>query len=148
MDATLHALGGLLLRALPTFILVVVLHFYLKSVFFRPLEKVLQQRYEATEGARRLASESLERATAKTAEYEAAMRVARAQVYQDQEQLHRELEEREAAELAAARQRVEASVQAAKNDLSRDVERAKADLDRDAEMLADRIADSILGSAA
>ena len=59
--------------------------------------KVLQKRYEATEGARKLAAESLERAAAKTAEYAAAMRTARAEVYQSQEQLHRELQEREAA---------------------------------------------------
>src|ERR1039457_7455677 len=46
MDATLHALGGILLKAVPTFRLVLALHFYLKSIFFKPLEKVLGQRYE------------------------------------------------------------------------------------------------------
>jgi len=54
----------------PTFLLVIFLHFYLKSMFFNPLEKVLKQRYEATEGSRKLAAESLERAAAKTADYE------------------------------------------------------------------------------
>ena len=65
----LHALGGILLRAVPTFLLVVLLHFYLKSMFFKPLAKVLQARYEATEGARKLAEQSLEQAAAKTAKY-------------------------------------------------------------------------------
>jgi len=74
MDATLHALGGILLRAIPTFLLVVFLQVYLKMMFFKPLEKVLKQRYDATEGARKLAEQSLERASAKTAEYEAAVR--------------------------------------------------------------------------
>ena len=73
-------------------------------------EKVLRQRYEATEGARKLAAESLERAAAKTAEYEAAMRAARAEIYQAQEQAHKQLQEGESAELAAARQRAEAAV--------------------------------------
>ena len=52
MEATLHALSGILLRAIPTFLIVVFLHFYLKYMFFKPLGKVLQARYEATEGAR------------------------------------------------------------------------------------------------
>jgi F-type H+-transporting ATPase subunit b len=144
MDATLQALGGILLKAVPTFLLVVLLHFYLKGIFFKPLQKVLRQRYEATEGARKLAGESLERAAAKTAEYEAAMRAARSEIYQAQEQAHKRLQEGEFAALTAARQRAEAAVQEAKARLSSDVEAAKAGLARDSERLADQIAESIL----
>jgi F-type H+-transporting ATPase subunit b len=144
MEATLHALGGILLKAVPTFLLVVLLHFYLKGVFFKPLQKVLRQRYEATEGARKLAGESLEHAAAKTAEYQAAMRAARAEIYQAQDQLHKRLQEGEFAELAAARQRAEAAVQEAKTQLAGDVEAAKAGLARDSELLANQIAESIL----
>jgi F-type H+-transporting ATPase subunit b len=144
MDATLHALGGILLKAVPTFLLVVLLHFYLKSIFFKPLEKVLHERHEATEGARKLAGQSLERASAKTAEYEAAMRAARAEVYQAQEQLHKQLQEHAEAEFAAARQRAEAAVKEAKALLAQDVEGAKAGLARDSELLADLIVESIL----
>src|SRR5664280_3875391 len=122
MEATLHALGGILLKAVPTFLFVVLLHFYLKGVFFKPLQKVLHQRYEATEGARKLAAESLERAAAKTAEYEAAMRAARGQIYQAQEQLHKRLQEGEFTELTAARRRAEAAVEEAKAQLAGDVE--------------------------
>ena len=144
MDAMLHALGGILLKAVPTFLLVVLLHFYLKGVFFKPLQKVLRQRYEATEGARKLAGESLERAAAKTAEYQAAMRAARTEIYQAQEQAHKRLQEGEFAELTAARQRAEAAVREARTQLARDVEAAKAGLARDSERLADQIAESIL----
>ena len=144
MEATLQALGGILLKAVPTFLLVVLLHFYLKGVFFNPLRKVLRQRYEATEGARKLAAESLERAAAKTAQYEAAMRAARTEIYQAQEQAHKRLQEGESAELAAARRRVEAAVDEAKALLSIDVEAAKAGLARDSELLANQIAESIL----
>src|SRR5450432_938039 len=144
MDATLHALGGILLRAVPTFLLVVFLNFYLKIIFFKPLEKVLHQRYQATEGARKLAAESLARAAAKTAEYQAAMRAARNEIYQSQERLHNQLQEQEAAALLAARQRVEAAVQEAKADLAKDVGSAKAGLAADSDTLADQIAESIL----
>jgi hypothetical protein len=50
MDATLHALGEILLKALPTFFLVTLLFVYLKIMFFRPLEKVLKARYDAESG--------------------------------------------------------------------------------------------------
>ena len=144
MEATLHALGGILLKAVPTFLLIVLLHFYLKGIFFKPLQKVLRQRYEATEGARKLAAESLERAAAKTAEYQAAMRAARAEIYQAQEQAHKRLQEGEAAELTAARRSAEAAVQEAKSQLLSDVEAAKAGLARDSDLLASQIAESIL----
>jgi F-type H+-transporting ATPase subunit b len=148
MEATLHALGGLLLRAVPTFVLVILLNFYLKAVFFKPLEKVLRQRYEATQGARELAERSIERAAAKTAEYEAAIRAARAEVYQAQEQLHKQLQEREAAGIAEARQRAEAAVREAKAQLAGDVEGARVSLDRDSDALAAQIAESILRRSA
>lgn len=148
MDTILHQLGELLLRALPTFLLVVVLHFYLKNMFFKPLGKVLRQRYEATEGARKLADESLARASQKTAEYEGAMRAARAEVYQAQERIHKQLEERETAELAEARKRSEALIQEARAALAQDVEAAKASLSADSEKLADQIAEAILRRSA
>jgi F-type H+-transporting ATPase subunit b len=148
MDVILHQLGGILLRAVPTFLLVVVLHFYLKFIFFRPLEKVLLKRYEATEGARKLAEQSMERASGKTAEYEAAMRVARAEVYQAQEQVHKQLQEREAAGVAAARERANVLIKEARALLSKDVEAAKVSLAADSAVLAEQIADSILRRSA
>ena len=144
MEATLAALGGILLRAIPTLLIVVLLHFYLKFMFFKPLHKVLQSRYDATEGARRIAAESLERASAKVAEYEAAMREARAQVYQAQEQVHRRLEEQRTAEVQKARERAEASVREARAQLQMDMETAKATLSAESERIAERIADTVL----
>jgi len=148
MDATLHALGGILLRAIPTFLLVIFLQFYLRTMFFKPLEKLLKQRYDATEGARKLAQESLDRASAKTAEYEAAIRAARAEAYRAQEAAIREMQEREAAQLAAARERAEATVEDAKKLLANDVAAARASLARDSEALATQIADTMLRRSA
>ncbi len=148
MDSTLQALGGILLRAVPTFLFVVFLHFYLKGIFFKPLERVRRKRYEATEGARKRAQESMERAAARTAEYEAALRTAKAAVYQAQEKLHRELLEKQAAELEAGRRRADATVEEARAALAQDVEAAKAGLARESELLANQIAESILGRRA
>jgi F-type H+-transporting ATPase subunit b len=148
MDATLHALGGILLRAVPTFLLVVLLHFYLKSVFFKPLEKVLKERYAATEGARKLAEASLEKAAAKTAEYEAALRAARAEVYKAQENTFKQLQDEQAAQIAQARANSERLVEEARAQLEKDVAGAKTSLRGDSEVLAGRIADSILRRSA
>ncbi|MBZ5576050.1 MAG: hypothetical protein LAP40_05765 [Acidobacteriia bacterium] len=148
MDSTLQALGGLLLKAVPTFLLVILLHFYLKSVFFKPLERVRRRRYEATEGARQKAQESMERAAARTAEYETALRAAKAAVYQAQEKLHHELQERQSVELQAAHQQADATVQQAKAGLSRDVDALRSSLERDSEVLAGQIVESILRRSA
>jgi F-type H+-transporting ATPase subunit b len=148
MDVILHQLGEILLKAVPTFLIVVFLHFYLKIVFFKPLEKVLHRRYDATEGARKQAEEALARATAKTGEYENAMRKARSEVYERLDQIHKELLEKELAQLAAARKMAESAVDKAKAELAKDVEAAKTALARDSERLANEIADAILRRSA
>lgn len=148
MAETLHALGGILLKAVPTFLIVIFLHFYLKAVFYKPLEQIRRKRYEATDGARQRAEESLQRAAAKTAEYETALRSAKAAVYQTQETLHRELQEQQAAELHTARQQADAAVREAKAGLAREMEGVKGTLARDSEVLANQIVESILRRSA
>jgi F-type H+-transporting ATPase subunit b len=144
MDKIVHQLGELLLTALPTFLLLIFLTFYLKSMFFAPLEKVLRQRYDATEGARKLAEQSLERAEAKTAEYEATLTAARSEIYQAQEKAFKEFQERAAGQIAEARTRADEAIREAKRQLAADVETAKASLSGDSDALANQIADSIL----
>ena len=148
MEATLQALGQILLKAVPSFLLVIFLNFYLKAVFFKPLQKILQQRYEASEGARKLAAQSLERAAAKAAEYEAALRKAKGEVYETQERIHQQLQEEQESQLRDARKRADATAARAKSDLAKDVEVAKDGLASESEMLAQQIAESILGGSA
>jgi len=144
MEDTLQALGGILLRAIPTFLLVLALHFYLKSVFFRPLERVLDARFEAIEGARKLAEQSLAKASARAAEHDAAIRSARAEIYQEQEQLRRSFEEERASALNVARSSTEARIAEAKAQLATEMNEAKRALAAESERLADQIADSVL----
>jgi F-type H+-transporting ATPase subunit b len=144
MESTLHALGGLLLKALPTFFLVVLLHFYLKAIFFKPLGKVLKERYEATEGARKAAEASLKRAADKAAEYEAELKKARAAVYAGQESLHRKLQEDRAAAARQARAGADQAVAKAKAELEAQAAVLKAQLEAESEALAEQIAASVL----
>jgi F-type H+-transporting ATPase subunit b len=148
MEDTLNALGVILLRAVPTFLFVVFLHFYLKYMFFKPMTRVMDQRYQATEGARKAAEKSLALAAEKTAQYEEAMRTARSEVYRAQEQLHKQLQEREAAALAEARKSAEAMIRQAREVLAKDVEAARASLAHDSETLAKEIAERVLRRSA
>jgi len=144
----LHALGGILLRAIPTFLLVIFLYLYLKSMFFKPLEKVLHRRYDATDGARKAAQQALEDAAARTAKYEEAVQAAKQQLYHAQENTHKELQDREAAAVAAARESAEAQVKTALAQLSADTEAAKAGLASQSDLLAQQITDRILQRSA
>jgi F0F1-type ATP synthase membrane subunit b/b' len=148
MDKTLQALGAILLNAVPTILLVLILHFYLKRMFFKPMEALMKQRYDATEGARKLAQESMERASARAAEHEAAIRTARAQVYQAQEQQYRKLQEDLAARLAEARHQAEARAKLARERIQGDVAQARTVLAGESEILAGKIADAVLRRSA
>ena len=144
MDSTLHQLGGILLNAAPTFLLVIFLHFYLKFMFFKPLEKTLGERDAATEGARKMAAESLQHAERKTAEYEEAMRAERAKIYHEAEQLHLRLQQEEDTVLQAERATSEQHIREAREQLARDLELAKKSLAATSDSLASEIADMIL----
>jgi F-type H+-transporting ATPase subunit b len=89
MQETLQALGGILLKAIPTVILLIILHFYLKAMLFGPLDRIMQRRRELTEGARKIAEDSLAAAARKADEYEAKLRDARAVVYKQQEEIRK-----------------------------------------------------------
>lgn len=144
MEQTLYALGEILLKAVPTFVLVLLLYAYLSRMFFRPLEKVLQKRYEATEGARKLADESLAKAAAKTEEYEAALRAARGEVYQELSEWRRQLQAERAAAIAQIREQAEAQIGQAKARLGEEVAQLKQGLTSESDALATQIANSIL----
>jgi F-type H+-transporting ATPase subunit b len=144
MDRTLHDLAGLLLKAVPTLLLVLVLHFYLKRMFFRPLERVLKARYDATEGARKLAEESLARASEKAAEYEQAIRAARAEIYREQEQFRQQLRQQQAAAFQEARRNADELVKQAGESLAGELAEARQTLERESQTLAGRIVERIL----
>lgn len=148
MEATLHALGEIVLKGLPTFFLLLLLHFYLKRTFFAPLEKVLAERYEATTGARKQAESAMARAEAKAQEYEAAIRSARTEVYKENESLRKQWREQQTAMLAEARAKSDAAIATAKAALASDVQVAKESLQAESDRIADGIAAAILRRSA
>ena len=144
MDSTFHALGEILLKGLPTFFLLIFLNQFLKSVFFKPLAATLAARYDATEGARKGADAAIAAAEQRVAEYEAAIRAARSEMYVEQEAANKLLRDEQSAALEKARHEAETFVLRAKAELSAEAESALASLAGHSEALADQIADSIL----
>jgi F0F1-type ATP synthase membrane subunit b/b' len=141
---TLHALGGIVLKGLPTFFLILILHFYLKRTFFSPLGAVLKARYDATEGARKQAEASFARAEAKAAEYEEAIRAARNDLYKEQEQARKGWTTEQAALIADARAHSEALILDAKASIAAEVATSRQSLFQASEQLAAEISDRIL----
>jgi F-type H+-transporting ATPase subunit b len=147
MEQTFIALGGILQKAIPTIVMVLILHFYLKYVLFRPLEKVLKQREEATVGARKAAEDSLRRAEQKAAEYEEAIRAARAEAYREQEQIRRDLLADQERKLQEMRKRVDEMVREARTRIDTETEAARQSLNASVAGLADEIADAVLAGS-
>jgi F-type H+-transporting ATPase subunit b len=149
MDKTLHQLGGILLNGIPTFVLVLLLNVFLRFVFFKPLEKTLDDRYKLTEGARKSAAAAMAAAEARIDEYQAQLQSARHEVYEAQEKAHRELEEQQAAALQKAQAEADIMLREARSAISQEVETARKELAVQSEILADQIASSMLkGKAA
>ena len=144
MEATLKALGDILIKALPTLFLVLLLHFYLKRMFFKPLEKVLHARYEATEGARKQADLSLEKASRKSAEFEEALRAARSEIWREQEETRRKQRQEQLAAVAQARDRVSQMVKEAQQQIAAEASTTRQNLIAESEALADQIVKGIV----
>jgi F-type H+-transporting ATPase subunit b len=148
MEQTLHALGGILLKSIPTIVLLLFLYFYLKLMLFRPLTRVLKQREELTAGTRHAAQKSLKDAERKVSEYEAKMREARAEVYREQEETRKHWLADQTSQVEGARERTGQTVQQAKEQMTAEITAARQSLAESAGALADQIATAVLARRA
>ncbi len=137
-----------MVRAIPTMLFLVFLYYYFKLMLFGPLEKVLKQREELTEGARKSAEASLAEAERKQQEYEAKFNQARAEVYRGQEETRRKWLDDQAAAIAAARSEADEQVRTAKHQIVADGGAARETLASTSGALADEIASVMLARKA
>ena len=144
MEKTFHDLGQLLLKAIPTIFLLVVVHFYLKAMFFRPMADVLAKRRAATEGLR----ESAEAMRAKAAEnikfIEGQLREAREAIYQEQEEARKGWINDQTAQVEEARKQAHELIHQSEELLDAEAVAAKSQLAGIADALADEIAQTLL----
>ena len=148
MEQTLEALAGILLKSIPTILLLLFLYFYLKAMLFSPLTKVLKQRDELTTGTRLAADRSLRDAEQRVQEYDAKLREARAELYREQEATRAQWLADQASQITGARQRTGTAVAEAKEQMAAEVVAARQSLIESSGTLADQIATAVLGGRA
>ena len=144
MDKTLHDLGGIVLEGLPTFFLVLILAFFVRMLYLKPLEKVLAERFSLTEGARNAAEESLKNADTKIAEYQEALNKVRNEIYQEQAAFLQKLQAEQAELAHTVRAESDAHVAEIKQSIAKEADVARQNLESQAEALAGQIADAVL----
>ena len=144
MESTLHDLGQLLLKAIPTLFLLLVVHFYLKRMFFRPMADVLAKRRAATDGLRESAEAMRTKAGEQTKAIEAQLRQAREGIYQEQEEARRGWTGDQSAQLDEARLKARELIRQSKHELDDEAAVAKNQLAETSDALADQIANALL----
>ena len=145
---TLIALADILVKAIPTFVLVWVLYFYISRVFLKPLERTLHKRHESTDGLRKAAEARISQAEQKTATYQEALRANSAELYRQQEQERQKAMEQRAEILRQARQRAEERLAHVRREIRQDTDQAKGQLERESEQMAQRITRILLQASA
>lgn len=144
MSDLVHQIGELFLRAVPVALIVLLFYFIMRSLFFRPLLKVMAERDARTIGAQKAAEAAQAAAAEKTKQYEEALKQARAKVYMEQEAERKRLLDERTALLKAARNRAAAEVNSAKERVAGEFAAAKKDLEATTSQLAAEIAKRIL----
>jgi F-type H+-transporting ATPase subunit b len=145
MESIVQALGGLLLKAVPTVVFLIFVHLYLKYIFFRPLQDVLKKRREATEGVREAAAKSLEMAAEKATMYEIALKEARSDMYREQEETRRHWLDHQSNRIEEARHRAHETIQEAGHKIEADTAEARRDLASSSQALALQITEALAG---
>jgi F-type H+-transporting ATPase subunit b len=148
MDELLRQLGTLALGAIPTLVLFIVLVVAYRFILFGALMKTRTERRERTAGAMERSRLAIAAADARSQEYEAKLRAARAEIVRRREQrLQQRNAEREST-LAAARLAAQQRVQAAQAALETQAGEARHQIEISAGQLAAQVLAVVLPRAA
>jgi len=126
-------------------IAVVLLAIVLDRVLFKPLLRVMRERAEAVNSAIALAENATAKAQSATAEFDARVTAARADLYKQMDDRRKAAEGYRAELMAKTRTEVDAQLADAKAQLQAQADQARATLDKDAETLGQQIAQKVLG---
>ena len=144
MSDLVHQIGELFLRAVPVALIVLLFYFIMRSLFFRPLLKVMAERDARTQGAQKAAEAAQSAAAEKIKQYEEALKQARAKVYTEQEAERKKLMDERANFLKEARTKATAEVGSAKERVAGEFASAKKELEATSSQLAAEIAQRVL----
>lgn len=151
MDQLIQTVVGLwtsvqpiVIRAIPTFVLVTLLYFFLKKFLFEPLERTLAERHKRTLGAVEGAESTLAAVEKKAAAYEQSLQDARSAIYREQEAHRKRLADDQASALEDARARLAGQIATARSGLQLESAAARASLEAEVERLAEQIAQRLV----
>src|SRR5580658_1568275 len=128
MDNTLKQVGELLLGAIPTAVLLLLLYAIYQNLVRKPLNRILDQRRERTEGAALKARADVAAAESRTQEYEQKLREARLAIFKAQEARRQQAQQLRAQALAEVRSRAQQQIREAKSAIEQDMTAARAGL--------------------
>jgi F-type H+-transporting ATPase subunit b len=125
--------------------LFVVMLLILSRYLFKPYLKILDERVERTDGARRKAEEAQTEARAKVADYEARLAAAKQKGNDERLRLRQEGAVREREVLGLARDEANRKIDEARKQIVGDTAAAKKQLEAEATALAQQLATKVLG---
>jgi F-type H+-transporting ATPase subunit b len=144
MPSLVHQIGELFLRAVPVAVIVLIFYIILKTIFFKPLLKVMAEREARTIGAQKEAETAQAAAVEKVRQYDEALRHAKAKVYAAQEAARKKFMDERAAILKDARAKANEEVGVAKARINAEFEAAKKEIEASVPQLAAAIAGRVL----
>ena len=147
MAEIVHQLGELFLGAVPTVLILVVLYFVLRFLFFKPLLAVMAEREARTAGAQKAAEAAQATAAEKARLYQDTLKQERMKVYAEQEAARKKLLDERTALLKASRSLAAREVSAAKERVANEIAAAKRELEVGVPQLAAEIAKRVLESS-
>jgi F-type H+-transporting ATPase subunit b len=147
MDTTLRQAGQLLLDAIPTAVMLLLIYAIYQNLVRKPLERVLAQRRERTEGAVAKARADVASAESRTQEYEQKLRDAKTAVFKAQDARRQQAQQLRTQALAEVRQSAQEEIRQARVGIEEDMAAARAGLQAEAQQLASDIMRTILKPA-
>jgi F-type H+-transporting ATPase subunit b len=144
VDELLRQLGDLVLGSVPTMIIFLVLVFAYRYILYGPLVKTLATRRAHTTGAIESAQAAIAAADAKSQEYEAKLRVARAEIFHQREQRVQQWAAQKEAALASARLAAQERVAQARSGIEAEAAAARRQIEDAAGQLAAQVLQSVL----
>lgn len=127
--------------------MLLLLYAIYQNLVRKPLERILAERRDRTEGAMLKARADVSVAEARTQEYEQKLREARLAIFKAQEARRQQAQQLRMQALDEARKRAQAEIQTAHAAVEGDMAQARAGLEAEADRLASEIIRTILKPA-
>src|SRR5277367_1132295 len=140
MQEIVHQLGELFLQAVPTVLIILLFYFILRTIFFKPLLKVMAERDARTVGAQKAAVAAQASSAEKARQYQDALKHARAQVYAEQEAARKKVLDERAEVIKEARTAATKQVAAAKEQIGTEFAAARREIEKTVGQLSAEIA--------